>query len=660
MPPTRITGLQVKDGSVQRVDLDTTTSGQAVIARVAVNASYLSMSSTGVDAGTGDVTINLLDSGVVAGTYPVVTVDIKGRVTGGRALAASDLPTTGIGTGTATKVTYDNYGRITAVSSLAAGDIPSGSTYYVQNQSATAQSASMRVTGSVGGGALRVYEGTATYYTEFLAASSLSANRSFTWPNGYGTSGDLLSTDGAGALSWLTLSSTYVPVAGATTVTGRKTFSAGLAVTNSSLAVTKSSTTVSLIHFDGRSGSRQVIDVCGNRWNNVANPLSAALNTTTYKFGKSALQLNGTNQYLELVGTDFTSFAFGSGSFTVECWVNFTSTTGTQTIFDFGGSAAGIILQYVSGTGLQVLSLGSTFSFSTTPSTSTWYHIAVVRNGTSLAVYVNGAQVGTTQTLSGSLACNFAPTVGAKGKLGDTALPTNFLAAYIDEFAVHTTAKWTTGFTAPTAANDFANITNYSASATEPVDAGMTFVTDGVGNASLQAPTRTFVAQFSLTETVANTAKYFYSWRGQGATQDDAARSGNSSGMSFANSCSPIIMPFNGRLVKAMLTVQGAGVNQAAATYPCAYQVQLYRVGWTTEHDSTINSGNPVQINFPIQSGVGGYSVSSTNAKVEKTDLATPVNSGDRLALKFLNGATAAIVGITQQAHVTLVFEEIA
>jgi phage-related tail fiber protein len=34
----------------------------------------------------------LAASGVVAGTYPVVTVDSKGRVTGGRALTAADVP----------------------------------------------------------------------------------------------------------------------------------------------------------------------------------------------------------------------------------------------------------------------------------------------------------------------------------------------------------------------------------------------------------------------------------------------------------------------------------------------------------------------------------------------------------------------------------------
>lgn len=44
--------------------------------------------------GSGNVSaaLTLANTGVVAGSYPVVTVDAKGRVTGGRALLASDLP----------------------------------------------------------------------------------------------------------------------------------------------------------------------------------------------------------------------------------------------------------------------------------------------------------------------------------------------------------------------------------------------------------------------------------------------------------------------------------------------------------------------------------------------------------------------------------------
>jgi len=58
MSKTEVSGKQLKDGSVQRVDLDVATSGQSVIAKV-VAGSNISISSTGADTGTGDVTINL-------------------------------------------------------------------------------------------------------------------------------------------------------------------------------------------------------------------------------------------------------------------------------------------------------------------------------------------------------------------------------------------------------------------------------------------------------------------------------------------------------------------------------------------------------------------------------------------------------------------------
>src|SRR5437762_1544613 len=58
MGRTQIPGDQVGDGTIQRVDLDTTTAGEAVIAK-AIAGTGISLSSTGVDAGTGDVTLNL-------------------------------------------------------------------------------------------------------------------------------------------------------------------------------------------------------------------------------------------------------------------------------------------------------------------------------------------------------------------------------------------------------------------------------------------------------------------------------------------------------------------------------------------------------------------------------------------------------------------------
>lgn len=57
MARTEVTGVQIKDGQVKRSDLDTTTPGQAVITKL-IAGTNISLSSTGVDSGTGDVTIN--------------------------------------------------------------------------------------------------------------------------------------------------------------------------------------------------------------------------------------------------------------------------------------------------------------------------------------------------------------------------------------------------------------------------------------------------------------------------------------------------------------------------------------------------------------------------------------------------------------------------
>lgn len=65
MPPTTIRGGQVLDGSVQRADLDSTTVGQAVVRKI-VQGSGITLSSTGADSGTGDVTVSAATAAVSA------------------------------------------------------------------------------------------------------------------------------------------------------------------------------------------------------------------------------------------------------------------------------------------------------------------------------------------------------------------------------------------------------------------------------------------------------------------------------------------------------------------------------------------------------------------------------------------------------------------
>jgi hypothetical protein len=72
MAQTVISGKQVKDSSIQRVDLDTTTVGQAVVAKL-VQGTNVTLSSTGADAGTGDVTISVPGGGAGPAGKPAYT-----------------------------------------------------------------------------------------------------------------------------------------------------------------------------------------------------------------------------------------------------------------------------------------------------------------------------------------------------------------------------------------------------------------------------------------------------------------------------------------------------------------------------------------------------------------------------------------------------------
>lgn len=71
MAKTEVRGGQIKDTTVNRDDLDISTAGKAVVRRI-IAGSGVNIGSTGVDTGTGDVTINAqsVDSFEVDGGTP--------------------------------------------------------------------------------------------------------------------------------------------------------------------------------------------------------------------------------------------------------------------------------------------------------------------------------------------------------------------------------------------------------------------------------------------------------------------------------------------------------------------------------------------------------------------------------------------------------------
>jgi len=161
---------------------------------------------------------------------------------------------------------------------------------------------------------------------------------------------------------------------------------------------------------------------------------------------QGSVLLSGT-QYL-LTPPSGTNTAFTcTGNFTVEGWFYPTVTTGSDhAIFCLGTEATNRYVWYISnGGGITSNLYGSgttTYTVNTIPANA-WVHIAIVRSGSTVSVFVNGVLSVTTDTQSGTIG-NGSLKIGSDS--GGTA---NFLG-YISNFRlVNGIAVYTGTFTPP-------------------------------------------------------------------------------------------------------------------------------------------------------------------------------------------------------------------
>jgi hypothetical protein len=190
--------------------------------------------------------------------------------------------------------------------------------------------------------------------------------------------------------------------------------------------------------------AKNVLETLGN----------AQVSTVQSKFGGSSILFDGTDD--ALIAPYSPLFNLGTGQFTIEAWVNFSTLSGNRLIFDTytAASTGGGYQLYWRGTGTSITFYGngvviaqSTF---TSHVTGTWYHIAVTRDSVnSLRIFVDGTQYANTTY---STALNIAST--AKIGVGIQASTlTNDLSGYVDDLRVTLgQARYTSNFTTPTAA----------------------------------------------------------------------------------------------------------------------------------------------------------------------------------------------------------------
>jgi hypothetical protein len=180
---------------------------------------------------------------------------------------------------------------------------------------------------------------------------------------------------------------------------------------------------------------------------------SAQVSTSVVKYGTGSISFNGSTDYL--VAPSNPIYNFGTEDFTIEGWVYFNSASSAVMLvssnYNSGTGAGGWAFIYRGDISSLSMSVNSnvTYTKSWSPSTSTWYHVAVCRSGTSLRLFVNGTQLGTTSTSSDNI--TGATTLVVAGNLGGGTNLT--LNGYLDDIRItNGYARYTANFTPPTAA----------------------------------------------------------------------------------------------------------------------------------------------------------------------------------------------------------------
>jgi hypothetical protein len=185
--------------------------------------------------------------------------------------------------------------------------------------------------------------------------------------------------------------------------------------------------------------------------NNLTLFGTAKTSTTQSKFGGASLLLDGNSDYANFPETAANDID-GSGDWTAEFFWRFNNNTSPiyQMLLTKG---YGLQIYTINGGLALALSYNNSNYFisttgGTTLSNDTWYHVAVVKNGTSYKVYLDG----TSETNLGGTSSSTLGTGGGRWHLGalETAELTYPANGYIDEVRISKLARYTSNFTPPT------------------------------------------------------------------------------------------------------------------------------------------------------------------------------------------------------------------
>ena len=174
---------------------------------------------------------------------------------------------------------------------------------------------------------------------------------------------------------------------------------------------------------------------------------NAQVSTSQKKYGTGSIYLDGTSDCLNVYAPVVKNY--GTGDFTWEGWFYFNNVTNEAKVYDGRTTGATSFMVYIQSGTLRFFYDGADRITSSSLSTSTWYHIAIVRNSGVTKMYLDGTQTGSSYTDAN----NYTAGNGKLYLFATDASGSQCVNGYIDDFRItNGYARYTSNFTAPTAA----------------------------------------------------------------------------------------------------------------------------------------------------------------------------------------------------------------
>ena len=208
-----------------------------------------------------------------------------------------------------------------------------------------------------------------------------------------------------------------------------------------------------LLPFNGADTATTTTDE-SNSGHTITFTGNAQLDTAIKKFGTASALFDGLGGNLGL--PNHADFQLGSGDFTLECHADFDTTGVDQTLmsrWNGSGNYSWLFDRTSAGQLRFVYSLdGTAFTIvdeAWTPTLNQFYHLAVTREGANIRIFVDGTQLGTTDTTISTSTIYAGGTVTPR--IGAWATSSGAFDGSIDNVRITKgVARYTANFVAPT------------------------------------------------------------------------------------------------------------------------------------------------------------------------------------------------------------------